>query len=64
MARRWNGQRWVTEESREFISALCEGREPAVDLYEALAMTMPGIIAHESAFKGGEQVKVPSFDKV
>jgi hypothetical protein len=25
-------------------------------------MTAPGIVAHQSAFQGGEQLKVPSFD--
>lgn len=49
--------------THEFIAALVEQREPAVDLYEALAMTVPGIVAHESALKGGEQLKVPSFDE-
>ena len=46
----------------EFINALIENREPAIDVYESLAMTAPGIVAHQSAFKGGEQLKVPSFD--
>ena len=49
--------------THEFIAALVEEREPAVDLYEALAMTVPGIVAMESSSKGGEQLKVPSFDK-
>jgi predicted dehydrogenase len=47
----------------EFINALVEGREPAVDVYEALAMTVPGIVAHQSSLKNGEQLKVPGFDK-
>jgi hypothetical protein len=34
-----------------------------VDIYEATAMTAPGIVAHQSAMKGGEQLEVPSFDK-
>ncbi len=46
----------------EFINALVENREPAIDVYESLAMTAPGIVAHQSAFKGGEQLKVPDFD--
>lgn len=46
----------------EFIKALVENREPTIDVYESLAMTAPGIVAHQSAFKGGEQLKVPSFD--
>jgi predicted dehydrogenase len=47
----------------EFINALIEERSPAVDIYEALAMTVPGIVAHQSAIKGGEQLAVPQFDK-
>jgi hypothetical protein len=49
--------------TNEFITALLENREPAVDLYEALAMTAPGIVAHQSALKGGELMTVPGFDK-
>ena len=48
--------------THEFIRALIEDREPAVNVYEAVAMTAPGIVAHESALRGGEQLKVPSFD--
>ncbi len=47
----------------EFINALVEDREPVVDVYESLAMTVPGIVAHESALKGGEQLRVPRFDR-
>ncbi len=46
--------------THEFVAALVEDREPAVDLYESLAMTVPGIVANQSARKGGEQLKVPS----
>lgn len=49
--------------SAEFINALLEDREPAVDVYEALAMTVPGIVANESSLKGGEQLTVPGFDR-
>lgn len=49
--------------THEFVAALVEDREPAVDLYEALAMTVPGIVAMESARKNGEQLKIPSFDR-
>ncbi len=47
----------------EFINALVEDREPVIDVYESLAMTVPGIVAHQSALKGGEQMTVPSFDR-
>ena len=47
----------------EFVNALVEDREPAIDVYESLAMTVPGIVARESAMRGGEQLSVPSFDR-
>ncbi len=47
----------------EFVSALVEDRQPAIDVYEALAYTVPGIIAHESALRGGETLKIPQFDR-
>ena len=46
----------------EFINSLVEDREPVIDLYESLAMTVPGIVAHQSSLKSGEQLRVPSFD--
>jgi hypothetical protein len=49
--------------THEFIRALVEDREPAVDVYEAVAMTAPGIVAHQSALRGGELMKVPRFDR-
>ena len=49
--------------TNEFIMAVIEDREPLVDVYEAIAMTAPGIVAHQSAHKGGEQLKIPNFDK-
>lgn len=46
----------------EFINALVADREPVIDVYESLAMTVPGIIAHQSALQDGMQLEVPSFD--
>ena len=48
--------------THEFVSALVEDREPAVSVYEAVAMTAPGIVAHESCLRSGPQLDVPSFD--
>lgn len=47
--------------THEFIDALLNERKPTVDIYEALAYTVPGIIAHESALKGGTLLKIPQF---
>jgi len=48
--------------SNEFVTAILQDREPLVNVYEALAMTVPGIIAHQSALKDGETLKVPQYD--
>ena len=48
--------------SAEFINAIVEERTPAVDLYDALAMTVPGIMGHQSSLKNGEQLEVPQFE--
>jgi len=48
--------------THEFIDALTHGRRPAIDVYEALAYTAPGIVAHRSALRGGELMKIPDFD--
>ncbi len=48
--------------ANEFITAILEDREPMVNAYEALAMTVPGIIAHKSALKDGETLKIPQYD--
>ena len=46
----------------EFVTAILKDRDPLVNIYEALAMTVPGIIAHQSALKDGETLKVPQYD--
>lgn len=46
----------------EFINALIEDRQPSINLYESIAMTAPGIVAHQSALEGGVQLPVPDFD--
>lgn len=48
--------------THEFVTACLQSRKPTVDIHEALAYTVPGIIAHESALKGGEQLTIPQFD--
>ena len=52
-----------THLTHEFISALLEGRPPSVDVYEALAYTTPGIVAHQSALRGGESMTIPDFGR-
>lgn len=49
--------------THEFIDALINNRQPAINIYEALAYTAPGIVAHQSALKNGEYMDIPDFDK-
>ena len=44
----------------EFVRAVVEGRESAVDAPRAANWTMAGICAHQSAMKGGKRVEIPS----
>lgn len=46
----------------EFIDALKKGRRPAVHVAEALAYTVPGIVAHQSALAGGRRMKIRHYD--
>ena len=48
----------------EFLSAIKEGRDSAIDAVTAAYWTGAGICAHESAMKGGEKVMIPEFEKV
>ncbi len=45
----------------EFISALVEKREPFPNARQSANITCVGILAHESALKGGELIKLPAF---
>lgn len=49
--------------THEFIDSILQERTPEVDIYQALAFTAPGIVAHKSALKGGELLKIPCFDE-
>lgn len=48
--------------THEFVEACLNERRPTVDIHEALAYTVPGVIAHESALKGGTSFEIPQFD--
>ncbi len=45
----------------EFVTAILQNRKPLVDIAQALNMTVGGIVAHQSALKGGELIKIPQF---
>jgi len=45
----------------EFVTAILEDRKPLVDVVQALNMTVAGIVAHQSAMKNGELMKIPQY---
>jgi predicted dehydrogenase len=47
--------------THEFISAIQEDRHPTVNIWEAIAYTLPGIVAHKSALRGGEVLKIKDY---
>ena len=48
--------------SNEFITSILEGRAPLVNIAWALNMTVAGIVAHQSAVKDGELMKIPQYE--
>jgi len=46
---------------QDFLRALETGERPRLDEVRAMDMTVPGLVAHESAMSGGVWMEVPSF---
>jgi len=51
-------------EIREFVDCVINGTKPPVDVYDALDMTVPGLVSEESINKGGIPIPVPDFRKI
>jgi Oxidoreductase family, NAD-binding Rossmann fold len=47
--------------TNEFVQAVIQDRKPLVDIAMALNLTVPGIVAHDSAMKNGELLKIPQY---
>lgn len=45
----------------DFVTAINTGTLPPVNAWEAARYTLPGIVAHQSALRGGERLPVPDF---
>jgi len=45
----------------EFVTAILQDRTPLVNIAWALNMTVAGIVAHRSALKDGELMKIPQY---
>src|SRR3989442_5488948 len=45
----------------EFVTAILQERKPLVDIATALNLTVPGFVAHRSALRDGELLKIPQY---
>ena len=45
----------------EFVSCILENKKPALDVDFGINMSLPGILAHESAVQGGMPIEIPQF---
>ena len=45
----------------EFVTAILEDRKPLVNIAWALNMSVAGVVAHQSALKDGELLKIPQY---
>ena len=46
----------------EFVMSILEDRKPLVDVAWGLNMSVSGIVAHQSALKDGELMKIPQYE--
>lgn len=47
--------------TEEFITSILQDRKPQIDIAMALNLTAAGIVAHQSALKDGELMKIPQY---
>jgi len=45
----------------EFVTSIIQDRKPLVNIAVALNLTVAGIVAHQSALKNGELMKIPQY---
>jgi hypothetical protein len=45
----------------EFVTSILQNRKPLINIAVALNTTVSGIVAHQSALKNGELMKIPQF---
>ena len=47
--------------TNEFVHSILQDRKPLIDIAMALNLTVSGIVAHQSALKDGELLKIPQY---
>ena len=48
--------------TNNFIESILLDKTPIVSVGDALNMTLAGVVAHQSALKDGEWMKIPQYD--
>ncbi len=54
----WGSHQFLVD---DFVMACVSGTQPPNNVWQAARYTIPGIIAHESAVRGGALLEVPDF---
>jgi len=47
----------------DFVEAIIQNKKPPIDVYQAMDMTLPGILGYRSACQGNVALDVPDFRK-
>ncbi len=47
----------------EFVDSIVKNKKPPIDVYMAMDMTLPGILAYKSAYLGNIPLEIPDFRK-
>jgi hypothetical protein len=47
---------------RDFVDSITHDTRPPIDVYRSVNITIPGILAHESAMAGGKWIDLPTFE--
>jgi len=60
-SKRSDGQDHLEVMVRQFVDSIVDGTPEPLDVYRSMDLVLPGIVAHESAMKGGVKLSVPDF---
>ena len=51
-------------EMRGFVDSIINDTKPPIDVYDAMDLTVPGLVSEESIANGGKPVEVPDFREI
>lgn len=47
--------------ANEFVDSVNNGRQPRINVWEAVRYVAPGLVAHQSAMRDGERLEIPDW---